>query len=61
MEARELFLMGHAHIQARAEVLYENLSEDQLRQCPGERFNSITWLIWHMALLVCVNERVGLT
>jgi hypothetical protein len=59
MDARELFLIGHAYCHgaavnpdatiAREERLCLGLSEAELRLCPEGRHNSIAWLIWHMA------------
>jgi hypothetical protein len=59
MDARQLFLMNHAHTHAliglpgvttgREQRLYEGLSDADLRSCPFDRHNSIAWLLWHMA------------
>jgi hypothetical protein len=59
MEARQLFLMNHANTHGasalpgerpgREERLCRELTEMDLRICPEGRFNSIAWLLWHMA------------
>ena len=59
MDARELFLMGHAYCHSaapnpdetttREDRLCFGLPEADLRQCPEGRHNSIAWIIWHMA------------
>jgi uncharacterized damage-inducible protein DinB len=49
MDVREWFAMSRSHIDYRVERLCQNLNEEQLRVSPGENFNSIVWLLWHMA------------
>lgn len=59
MDARQLFLMNHAATHGasaipgeragREERLCEGLTAADLRICPEGRFNSIAWLIWHIA------------
>jgi hypothetical protein len=58
MDARQLFLIAHAHTHAFENIpgeivgaerrLCEGLSEAQMRMCPFDRHNSIAWLLWHM-------------
>ena len=59
MDARQLFLMSHADTHTttltpdvttgREEGLCRGLAEAELRICPEGQFNSLAWLIWHMA------------
>jgi hypothetical protein len=59
MDARELFLMGHAYCHSaapnpdetttREDRLCAGLTESELRLCPDGHHNSIAWIIWHMA------------
>jgi hypothetical protein len=56
VDARQLFLNNHARAHSSAipgggmeDGLCEGLSHKQLRQCPDNRFNSLAWLLWHLA------------
>lgn len=59
MDARSLFLMGHAHTHSsrpspdkpttREDGLCAGLTEAELSLCPSDCHNSIAWLLWHMA------------
>jgi hypothetical protein len=59
MDARTLFLMGHAFCHSaaqnsdetdgREDRLCAGLTESELRLCPEGYHNSIAWLLWHMA------------
>jgi len=51
------FLSQHAAVHARevsgrafpAQLVFDDLSPDQMRIRPGEGLNSLVWLLWHMA------------
>jgi hypothetical protein len=51
------FLSQHAAVHARevsgrafpAQVVFDELSDDQMRLRPSEGLNSLVWLLWHMA------------
>ena len=57
MDARDLFLIQHAHLHTTAvsgesgpsleDSLCDGLSPEQMRERPGG-LNSIVWLLWHM-------------
>jgi hypothetical protein len=59
MEWKSIFLERHACTHSRAmnaegrwkeeDTIWGGLSDDELRTCPEGRFNSIAWLLWHMA------------
>src|SRR5688572_12827791 len=56
---QRLFFMRHGSTHSRAmndeggwkeeDKVCGDLQEAELRYCPPENFNSITWLLWHMA------------
>jgi hypothetical protein len=51
------FLSQHAAVHARAvsgrtfpaQLVFDGLSDHQMRLRPGEGLNSLVWLLWHMA------------
>jgi hypothetical protein len=59
MEWKNIFLERHACTHSRAvsaegwwkeeDTIWSVLSDEELRTCPEGRFNSIVWLLWHMA------------
>jgi hypothetical protein len=56
MDARQLFLARHAGVHSRNEgwwkledMVWSELPTDALRRRPTPEFNSIAWLVWHMA------------
>jgi hypothetical protein len=59
MDWKSIFLDRHAWTHSRAmcaagwskqeDSLWDGLSDDELRCCPEGHFNSIAWLLWHIA------------
>ena len=57
MDLLAFFLSQHAAVHARevsgraflAQVVFDELSDDQMRLRPSEGLNSLVWLLWHMA------------
>lgn len=57
MDPLAFFLSQHAAVHARevsgrafpAQLVFDDLSDDQMRIRPGTGLNSFVWLVWHMA------------
>jgi hypothetical protein len=57
MDLLAFFLSQHAAVHASdvsgrafaAQRVFSDLSDDQMRICPGKGLNSLVWLVWHMA------------
>lgn len=49
MSARELLVDAAQRPGQVAEVVLDGISQDVLHRMPGDRHNSIAWLIWHAA------------
>lgn len=59
MDARDLLLIQHAGVHAfdvsgspsptLADRTFGNISDVQVRLCPGLTMNSVAWLMWHIA------------
>jgi DinB superfamily len=57
MDTLSFFLVQHGHLhsldvatgESYADRVFAGLTDDQMRARPGNRLNSLIWLLWHMA------------